>query len=113
MSGVGADRSSGRVIGVDTDLDVLFVQLEALRELACDADKTRHPGRIYDFSIRWGTFLHGRLERLAYYQRRGDLTVEQQARYEVLCTQLRQALPLIDRLCLTRPDAVLGDTGSQ
>jgi hypothetical protein len=103
----GAEPSSGRVVGVDADLEVLFAQVEALRELAADPDQAQDRARVYDFSIRWGTFVHGRLERLAYYRHRGDLTAEQQAHYEKLCTQLRQALPVIDRLGLARPGVVL------
>jgi hypothetical protein len=99
------------VVGVDADLDVLFAQLQALRELAGASDQAQDRARVYDFSIRWGTFVHGRLERLAYYQHRGELAAEQQARYAQLCTQLRQALPLIDRLDLARPDGVLVDAG--
>ena len=109
----GAGPSSGRVIGVDTDLDLLFAQVEALRWLAGDLGQVQDRARVYDFSIRWGTFVHGRLERLAYFQCRGELGAEQQARYEKLCTQLRQALPLIDRLGLARPDVVLTDPGEQ
>jgi hypothetical protein len=101
------------VVGVDADLDVLFAQVKALCELACDPDQAQDRARVYDFSIRWGTFVHGRLERLAYYQHRGDFTAEQQVRYEALCAQLRQALPLIDRLGLAHPDVVMGDSSSQ
>ena len=90
---------------MDTDLDLLFAQVEALRELAGDPDQAQDRARVYDFSIRWGMFVHGRLERLAYYEDRGELTAEQQARYEKLCVQLRQVLPLIDRFGLARPDS--------
>jgi hypothetical protein len=95
--------TSNCVVGVNADLDLLFDQVKELRELAGDPDKAHDSARVYDFSIRWGTFLRGRLERLAYYHSRAALTPDQQARYRVLRTELRQALPLVERLGLARP----------
>lgn len=99
------ESTSSRVAGVDTDLDLLFDQVKELRELADDPDKAHDSARVYDFSVRWGTFLRGRLERLAYYHSRAAaLTPDQQARYQALCTELRQALPVVERLGLARPN---------
>jgi hypothetical protein len=84
------ELTSGRVVGVDADLDVLFDQIKQLRELAGDPDRARDSARVYDFSIRWGTFLRGRLERLDYYYSRGTLTTGEQARYQDLRTELRR-----------------------
>lgn len=92
-----------RVVGVDADLDLLFDQLKALHELAADPERSRDSARIYDFSIRWGTFVHGRLERLAHYYGRAALGPDEQARYQALCCELRDALPLLDQLGLVRP----------
>jgi hypothetical protein len=103
------ELTSSRVVGVDTDLDVLFDQIKQLRELAGDPDRARDSGRVYDFSIRWGTFLRGRLERLDYYYSRGTLTAGEQARYQDLRTELRLALPLVQQLGLGCPNVALDD----
>jgi hypothetical protein len=100
---------SSRVVGVDADLDVLFDQIKQLRELAGDPDHAHDSARVYDFSIRWGTFLRGRLERLDYYYSCGTLTAEEQARYQDLRTELRRALPLMQQLGLARPSVALDD----
>jgi hypothetical protein len=95
---------TSRVVGADADLDLMFAQIKALRKLAMDPDAAQGSARVYDFSIRWGTLLHGRLERLAYYHSRGELEPDEQGRYEVLCCELREALPLVKRLGLaSRP----------
>jgi len=106
------ELTSGRVVGVDADLDVLFDQIKQLRELAGDPDRARDSARVYDFSIRWGTFLRGRLERLDYYYSRGTLTTGEQARYQDLRTELRRALPLVQQLGLGCPNVAL-DNGSR
>jgi hypothetical protein len=100
---VSDEFGSSRVVGAEADLDLMFAQLKALRELASD------PGtaRVYDFSIRWGTLLSGRLERLAYYHSRGELALHEQARYESLRCQLREVLPLVERLGLASPTVPL------
>jgi hypothetical protein len=95
------------VVGADADLDLIFAQLKALRELASDSGG----GRVYDFSIRWGTLLSGRLERLAYYYHHGELAPDEQARYESLRSELREALPLVELLGLAFPTVLLEDAG--
>jgi hypothetical protein len=100
-----------RVIGADADLDLMFKQVDALRELASRPEQAQDSARVYDFSIRWGTLLHGRLERLAYYYGRGELAPEEQARYESLRGELQRAMPMIERLGLARPSMALDDSG--
>jgi hypothetical protein len=95
------------VRGVDADLDLMFAVVRALRELASDPDKAQDSARVYDFSIRWGTLLHGRLERLAYYHGRGELAPDEQERYQALRVELRDSLPLVERLGLARPSVAL------
>lgn len=104
------EPASSRVVAAHADLDLMFAQVTALRELASDPDKAQDSARVYDFSIRWGTLVHGRLERLAYYHGRGELTLDEQARYESLRRELREALPLLERFGLARPSAALGGT---
>jgi hypothetical protein len=99
-----SDNDSGNaVVGADDDLDQLFAQIEALRELAGDPRASSDPARVYDFSIRWGALISGRLPRLAYYSGRGELSPAQQERFGALCEELLSALPAVDRLGLARP----------
>jgi len=106
---VREEAASKGAPGVDADLDLMIAAVRALRELASDPDKAPDGARVYDFSIRWGTLLHGRLERLAYYHGRGELTPQQQERYQELCAQLRHSLPLVERLGLARPGLPRGN----
>lgn len=94
---------------IDADLDMVFAGVEALRELAADPAKAKDGARVYDFSIRWGTLLSGRLMRLEYYYRAGDLTEDQERRYRELRRELREATPQIERLGIGRPTVPLED----
>lgn len=88
---------------------MVAAEVAALRELASDSDKARDVARIYDFSIRWGVLMSGRLLRLEHYYRQEDLTRQQKRRYESLRRELNEAKPLIERLGLTRPAVPLED----
>jgi hypothetical protein len=103
------ESGSSRVKGVNADLDLMFAALKALRELASDPSKAQDSARVYDFSIRWGTLLHGRLERLTYYHGRGELAPDDQERYQALRSALRDSLPLVERLGLALPSVALDD----
>lgn len=109
--GVTDEVASNRVVGADHDLDLLFEQVNALRELASDPGATRDSARVYAFSIRWGVMLAGRLERLAHYHGRGELTPRDRTRYDALRTELRDVLSLIERLGLARPAVPLDEPG--
>ncbi|MBP0457129.1 hypothetical protein [Streptomyces montanisoli] len=85
------------------DLDVLFTHVEQLRQLAEDSDGAADSARVYDFSIRWGAVLHGRLLRLTYYDDRGALAPADHIRYTHLCAELRDVAALADRLGLAPP----------
>jgi hypothetical protein len=100
---MNGEPASSHVVGADADLDLMFAKVKALRELASEPEAAQDSARVYDFSIRWGTMLHGRLERLAYYHGRGELAPDEQARYESLRGELREVLPLLKRLGLARP----------
>jgi hypothetical protein len=95
------------VAGADTDLDLLFEEVKALRELAEDQDKARDDNRVYAFSIRWGALVFGRLERLAYYDDGNALPAQAQQRYDSLVTELRELLPVMDKLGIARPKVPL------
>lgn len=105
---INESARSGEV-GVDADLDLMFAQVKALRQLGSDAERSGPSARVYDFSIRWGTLLHGRLQRLVYYHRQGRLAPHEQERYELLRGELRDVLPLLERLRLAQPSVALDD----
>ncbi|MFC0862149.1 hypothetical protein ACFHYQ_07550 [Sphaerimonospora cavernae] len=102
-----------RIAGVSADLDMLFDEVEALRVLADDPQASADQAQVYDFSIRWGTLLAGRLPRLDHYYRRGGLTPDERARYDTLRAALRDALPAMERLGIARPTVPLGDAADR
>lgn len=98
-------------MGVGADVDQLFDLVGQLRELAADPGSGPDSGPVYDFSIRWGALLAGRLQRLAYYHGQGVLSPDDRARYAALCAQLREMSPTIERLRLAHPKVPLVDPG--
>lgn len=95
--------------GMDIDLGMVSAGIEALRELASDPDKTEDGARVYDFSIRWGALMSGRLKRIEHYHRAGELTEDQERCYRELRRELKEAIPLIERLGIARPTVSLED----
>jgi hypothetical protein len=90
--------------GIDRDIYMISAALEKLNELASDSEKARDDARIYDFSIRWGVLLSGRLQRLEHYHRTGVLTQDQERRYHELRQELTGAAPQADSLGIARPN---------
>ena len=95
--------------GIDRDLGMISAALEELHGLASDEQKAQDSARIYDFSIRWGVMLSGRLERLEHYHRSGKLTQDQERRYRELEQELRDAAPRAERLGIARPTISPGE----
>jgi hypothetical protein len=95
--------------GVDTDLGMIGSAIEALRDLALDPRKAQDGDRVYDFSIKWGVLLSGRLKRLEHYHREGGLTEDQRSHYRELRRDLKGAIPLMERLGLGKPRVPLED----
>jgi hypothetical protein len=89
--------------GVDADLGMVGLGIEALRDLALDPEKAQDDDRVYDFSIRWGVLLSGRLKRLEHYYREGRLNEDQRSHYQELRRDLKDAVPLMERLGLGKP----------
>lgn len=88
-------------LGVDDDLELLTGQIEALKELGrCDEIDD---GQTYDFSIRWGAALAGRLRRLVHYSCLGMLGEADERRFQSVCDELRSVSDLIERFDLARP----------
>ena len=90
--------------GIDRDLGMISAGVEELRQLASDQQKAQDSARIYDFSIRWGVLLSGRLERLDHYHRAGELTRDQDIRYRNLRQELKDVTPEAKRLGIARPN---------
>lgn len=95
--------------GADVDLSMVAAGIGALHALASDPAKAGDGASVYDFSIRWGTLMSGRLMRLEHYYRAGDLTEDQKRRYRDLRRELREAAPQAGRLGLGRPTVSLED----
>jgi hypothetical protein len=89
-------------ITIDDDVEWLTEQIEALKALGQQDEVS--DGEKYDFSIRWGTALAGRLPRLVYYSSRGLLDEADERRFQQLCDELRGLSGLIDRIGLVQPD---------
>lgn len=96
-------------VGIERDLCMIHAGIEDLREIASDPDKSRDGSRIYDFNVRWGTLMSGRLMRLEYYYRAGELTNEQQPRYRKLRHELKDVAPQTERLGIIRPTVPMED----
>lgn len=88
-------------IGVDDDFELLNEQIEALKKLG--QKEKLDEGESYDFSIRWGTALAGRLRRLVHYSCQGILSEAEERRFQALCDELRGLSDLIDRFELAQP----------
>jgi hypothetical protein len=88
-------------ITIDDDVEWLTEQIQALKQLGQQDDVDE--GQKYDFSIRWGTALAGRLPRLVHYHSRGLLDETDQRRFQALCDELRGLSDLIDRIGLAQP----------
>ncbi|BBU23263.1 hypothetical protein [Mycobacterium xenopi] len=88
-------------VNVDDDLQVVIEQIDALKRLGAKHELAE--GESYDFSIRWGTALAGRLRRLVHYSTRGLLSDADGRRFRSLCDDLRTLSDLIDRFELAHP----------
>jgi hypothetical protein len=99
---VGADIEDepGPII-IDDDVEWLTEQIQALKQL--DRQQEVADGEKYDFSIRWGTALAGRLPRLVHYSSRGLLSEADERRFQALCDELRELSDVIDRIGLAQP----------
>jgi hypothetical protein len=99
-----AQKHSGAPVNIDDDVELLTEQTKALEELGeQDEEDPVSEGQRYDFSIRWGTALAGRLRRLVHYSSLGLLNDADERRFHELCDELRRLSDLIDRFELTHP----------
>jgi hypothetical protein len=90
--------------GIDRDIGMISAGVEELHRLASHQQMAQDSARIYDFSIRWGVLMSGRLQRLDHYHRAGELTQDQERRYGGLRGELRDAAPQAERLGIARPN---------
>jgi hypothetical protein len=92
-------------VEIDDDVELITGQIKALKELAKrDDEEPISEGQRYDFSIRWGTVLAGRLRRLVHYSSLGRLDDMDERRFHALCDELRTLSHLIDRFRLAQPN---------
>jgi len=92
-------------IDIDNDVELINQQIKALRDLAKrDDEEPISEGQRYDFSIRWGTVLAGRLRRLVHYSSLGRLDEADERRFHALRDELRTLSHLIDRFRLASPN---------
>ncbi|WP_253900443.1 hypothetical protein [Mycobacterium asiaticum] len=89
-------------VNIDDDLEFLGEQIEALKRLG-QRDAVSD-GEIYDFSIRWGTALAGRLPRLVHFSSLNMLDEVGQRKFESLCAELRALSAPISRFNLAQPE---------
>jgi hypothetical protein len=90
-------------IDIDNDVKLITEQIKALKELAQEDDEEPiSEGQRYDFSIRWGTVLAGRLRRLVHYGSLDRLNDADVRRFRALCDELRTLSHLIDRFRLAQ-----------
>ncbi|MBF6273708.1 MULTISPECIES: hypothetical protein [Nocardia] len=87
-------------VDVGEDLDILSEQLRGLRELAADPDLTAADGVVYDFGIRWGAMMSGRLPRVVYYRERDALSAADRGRFDRLAGEFAAAAATIERFRL-------------
>jgi hypothetical protein len=91
-------------VDIDDDVELITEQIKALKELGNKDDEAPiSEGQRYDFSIRWGTVLAGRLRRLVHYRSLGMLDDADERRFHALCDELRRLSHLIDRFRLAHP----------
>ena len=88
-------------VTIDDDVEWLTEQIQALKQLGQNGEVS--DGEKYDFSIRWGTALAGRLPRLVHYSSRGMLDEADERRFQALCDELRALSGVIDRIGLVQP----------
>ncbi len=92
-------------VDIDDDVELITRQIKALKELGKRDDEAPiTEGQRYDFSIRWGTVLAGRLRRLVHYSSLGRLDDADERRFRALRDELRTVAHLIDRFRLAQPN---------
>lgn len=95
--------------GMDRDLGMIYAEIKALRELASDFGQAGDGAKVYDFSIRWGVLMSGRLRRVEHYYRADELTGDQTRRYREIRRELQDLAPRIESLGIRPPTVPLED----
>ncbi|WP_068186091.1 hypothetical protein [Mycobacterium sp. UM_CSW] len=102
---MGATRNPARAVDIGNDVALITAQIRALKDLAKQDDEAPiGEGQRYDFSIRWGTVLTGRLRRLVHYSSLGRLDDAGERTLDALRNELRALSHLIDRFRLAQPN---------
>jgi|SRR5690625_1686552 len=95
-------------VDIDADLDIIAEQIAILRNLSAQPQVS--DATLYDFSIRWGTVLAGRVPRLIHYRDHRLLSATDSDRVHDVCAQLRALTARARRLGLAVPR--LGSTAA-
>ncbi|OBI00608.1 hypothetical protein A5678_18350 [Mycobacterium sp. E2733] len=95
-----APETRGQV-SIDDDVTLLTEQIDALEALG--RKNSVDDAEVYDFSVRWGAALAGRLPRLVHYSSLGLLDDADQHRFQSLCERLRRVSGIAERFGLPRP----------
>ncbi|WP_082939621.1 hypothetical protein [Mycobacterium sp. 852014-50255_SCH5639931] len=99
--------SEGRApVSIDADVEFLAEEIAALQALG--RKDSVDDGELYDFSVRWGAALAGRLPRLVHYSSLGLLDDTDERRFRSLCEDLRGVSGIAEKFGLPRP-ALPGD----
>lgn len=91
---------------IERDLHHLRVEIEDLPTLAEEWDDAQESVR-YDADLTWHSAMVAMRERLDPAYRSGQMTAEQAERYRDLLRKLKAALPVIEKLGFSKPDAPL------
>jgi hypothetical protein len=83
------------------DLDAIATLLLDLPDVAAEWDKLSEVQRMA-WALDWSNDM-SRLEQLARAAQQGFLTTDQHERYRHIAKQVKQTLPLLERLDLYRP----------
>ncbi|ORW91580.1 hypothetical protein AWB92_18100 [Mycobacterium sp. IEC1808] len=113
MSATQNPARAAAAVDIDGDVELITGQIRALKELAKQDDEAPiSEGQRYDFSIRWGTVLAGRLRRLVHYSSLGRLTDADERTFAALRHELRSLSHLIERFRLAEPNFTEGSAPS-
>jgi hypothetical protein len=91
---------------IEIGLESLRLMLDDLLEVAGEWARLGDSERA-SWSLDWDQVIATDLNLLDHYYHAGEMTSDQQARYQELLCQLKAALPLIERLGLYPPPVSL------
>jgi len=91
---------------IERSLHAILAETEDLPDLLSEWDSLPDWNQ-YSVKLDWAHLMADYLTELHEFARTGQMSAEQQARYQVLRRALQAALPIIERLNLYRPPVAL------